>query len=175
MEGSPTLTGLLRTSGELLHAVWTLQQRLAGPEFSQYQRLVASYPEVRGQPAAWGGSTTRAACAARRLPATRLSAGPRSNTAPSPPAPQFCAKLQRRFLEHPVTEMKLDKVGGARRRAASSPGGRPPAPPRGGLGLTRARPFPAPRAAARRAGGARRVQLRRARPGGAAAAGVRPA
>jgi hypothetical protein len=23
---------------------------------------------------------------------------------------QFCTKLQKRFLEHPVTEMKLDKV-----------------------------------------------------------------
>lgn len=43
---SPSLTGLLATSEELLAQVWSLRQRLAGPDFAQYQRLLKSYPEV---------------------------------------------------------------------------------------------------------------------------------
>lgn len=42
----PSLTGLLATSEELLREVWSLRQRLESPDFAQYQRLVAAYPEV---------------------------------------------------------------------------------------------------------------------------------
>jgi hypothetical protein len=188
---------MLRTSTELLHSVWTLRQRLAGPEFSQYQRLVSSYPEVRGQPASpRPGSTTRALQQPPARPHWRFAvprplAGPHQ-ALPSPHRQrlQFCAKLQRRFLEHPVTEMKLDKVRAVQRATATPSARRLPLPlhaPRPGgcmrpAGACRAghqherpvKPFSSLHAAARGARGPGGVQLHGAGPSGAAAAGLRP-
>jgi hypothetical protein len=126
----PSLTGLLATSAELLHAVWSLQQRLAGPEFAHYQRIVASYPEVTirwlvSEPV----NNARVPPVALHLllpvatstvqPAARGPLVLRPPCHRQPLEPQFCAKLQRRFLEHPITEMRLDKVSGRPRDAAA--------------------------------------------------------
>lgn len=66
---APTLTGLLATSSQLLASVWSLQQRLAGPEFSQYQKLVTSYPEV------WGRGRGCGVAGAGRAAARRAGVG----------------------------------------------------------------------------------------------------
>ena len=77
---APTLTGLHATSSQLLHAVWSLQHKLAGPEYAQYQRLVSAYPDVR-PPAAWVAAPNSQQHRSARHPAWRAL---RAASAPAP-------------------------------------------------------------------------------------------